>query len=238
MTEGIGTEPQYERFADAFADHACDGLYNAHYDRPACLALLGDVAGRSVLDVACGPGLYAAELIARGARVTGLDQSPRMVELSRARVPAAEFRVHDLAAPLDWLAAGSQDLVLFALAIEHVDDRVAALRELHRVLRPDGALVLSRQHPTTDWLRHGGSYFDVRVVEEVWSRGWRVKHWMAPLERHCEELRDAGFLIERVWEPRPAAAASVVDHPDFQRLQREPGFLAIRAIPDPRRTTA
>jgi len=39
-----------------------------------------------------------------------------------------------------------------------------ALRELRRVLRPDGALVLSRQHPTGDWLRHGGNDFDVRVV--------------------------------------------------------------------------
>ena len=37
---------------------------------------------------------------------------------------------------------------------------MAALSELHRVLRPDGALVLSRQHPTGDWLRHGGSHFD------------------------------------------------------------------------------
>jgi SAM-dependent methyltransferase len=65
----------------------------------------------------------------------------------------------------------SVDLVLFALALEYVDDRTATLRELRRVLRP-GAIALSRQHPTRDWLRHGGSYFNVRVIEEVWSLGW------------------------------------------------------------------
>ncbi|MET7768817.1 class I SAM-dependent methyltransferase [Nocardia sp. NPDC005366] len=147
MTDRVGPEPQYDVFADEFLAHARDGFYNAHYDRPACLELLGDVAGRTVLDAACGPGLYAQELLARGARVVGLDQSPRMVELSRDRLPEGDFRVHDLAEPLHWVPDASVDLVLFALALEYVDDRVAALREMRRALRPDGALVLSRLHP-------------------------------------------------------------------------------------------
>jgi methylated-DNA-[protein]-cysteine S-methyltransferase len=63
-------------FADEFLDHASDNLYNAHYDRPVCLSLLGDVAQRTVLDAACGPGLYAEELSNRGADVIGVDQSP------------------------------------------------------------------------------------------------------------------------------------------------------------------
>jgi hypothetical protein len=37
------------------------------------------------------------------------------------------------------------------------------LREFRRVLKPGGALVLSKLHPTGDWLRHGGSYFDTRL---------------------------------------------------------------------------
>ncbi|PRX50017.1 methyltransferase family protein [Prauserella shujinwangii] len=232
----MGPDPQYDAFADEFLEHARDGLFNAHYDRPACLDLLGDVAGRTVLDAACGPGLYAEELVARGARVTGFDHSPRMVELCRQRVPSGEFRVHDLADPLGWLPDDSVDLVVFALALEYVDDRVSALRELRRVLRPGGALVLSRPHPTGDWLRHGGSYFDVRVIEEVWSKGWRLRYWLAPLERTCEELRAAGFLLERLLEPRPRPEAADLHREDYQRLCREPtGFLALRAVPDPRR---
>jgi hypothetical protein len=57
MDGEVGREPQYDVFADEFLKHAQDGLFNAHYDRPACLALLGDVAGKRVLDAACGPGL-------------------------------------------------------------------------------------------------------------------------------------------------------------------------------------
>lgn len=237
MPDTVGSDPQYEVFADEFDDHARDNIYNAHYDRPACLELLGDVGGATVLDVACGPGLYAEELVARGADVIGLDQSPRMVELARNRVPTGEFRVHDLADRLDWLPDGSVDLVLFALALEYIDDRTGALRELARVLRPNGALVLSRMHPTGDWLRHGGNYFDVRVIEEIWNKGWHVRYWLAPLERTCEELHAAGFLIERLLEPRPTTEAAAVDPGRYERLTREPtGFLAIRALPDPRRS--
>ncbi|MGI8954481.1 MAG: class I SAM-dependent methyltransferase, partial [Nocardioidaceae bacterium] len=87
----MGDAAQYEVFADDFRGHAADGFYNAHYDRPACLALLGDLAGRRVLDAACGPGLYAAELTARDAEVVGFDQSPRMVALAQRQVPNGEF---------------------------------------------------------------------------------------------------------------------------------------------------
>ncbi len=232
MTERIGRQPQYDVFADQFLEHARDGFFNAYYDRPACLALLGDVTGKRVLDGACGPGLYAAELVARGAQVVGFDQSPRMVEISRERVPDGDFRVHDLADPIGWLPDASFDLVLLALAFEHVDDRVAALRELRRVLRPDGVLVMSRTHPTGDWLRHGGSYFDARVIEETWRRGWQVRHWLAPLERTCEEIAAAGFLIERLTEPRPLPEAAAVDPDRYELFVREPqGFMAFRLRP-------
>lgn len=227
----VGRAPQYESFADGFLDHAADGFYNAHYDRPACLALLGDVDGMRVLDAACGPGLYAEELARRGASVVGFDQSPRMVELSRQRVPSGDFRVHDLADPIDWLADASVDLALCALAIEYVDDRVGALRELRRVVDPGGALVLSRGHPTADWLRTGGSYFDVRIVEETWSKGWELRYWLAPLQQTCDEVFRAGFLIERLVEPRPTSEAADIDPEDYERLQRAPGFLALRLVP-------
>jgi SAM-dependent methyltransferase len=234
---GVGREPQYEVFADEFLEHATDGLYNAHYDRPACLELLGDVAGMNVLDAACGPGLYADELTRRGASVVGFDQSPRMISIAQERVPSARFRVHDLADPLDWLDPEQFDLVLLALALEYVDDRASALAALRGVLRPDGALVLSRQHPTADWLRNGGSYFETRLIDEVWSKGWHVRYWLTSLETTSKELTEAGFLIERIIEPRPVASGRAKNPEDFERLQREPDFLAMRVVPNQRVTS-
>ncbi len=232
MGDQVGRRPQYDPFADEFLEHAEDGFFNAHYDRPVCLDLLGDVAGKRILDAACGPGLYADALVRRGAQVVGFDHSPRMVEICRARVGLGDFRVHDLGDPIDWLPDDSVDLALCALAIEYVDDRVAALSELRRVLRPGGALVLSRQHPTGDWLRHGGSYFDVRVIRETWSRGWSLRYWLAPLQTTCEEIFEAGFLIERLLEPHPLPEAAAINREAYQRLIREPrGFIAFRLRP-------
>jgi SAM-dependent methyltransferase len=234
VSQQAGPEPEYEAFADEFLAHAAGSFYNAHYDRPACLSLLGDVTGKHVLDAGCGPGLYAAELAARGARVTGFDLSPRMVGLSRERVSAGDFRVHALGDPIDWLADGAVDLELCALALEHVEDRVAALRELRRVLAPGGALVLSVQHPVGNWLRHGGNYFEPRLIRETWNAGWQVSYWIVPLETLCEEIRQAGFVIERLLELRPAEASAHISPGQYQKLTREPtGFLALRLRPAP-----
>lgn len=229
----VGREPQYETIADEFLRHAEDGFYNAYYDRPACLDLLGDVAGKTVLDAACGPGLYAKELLARGAHVIGFDQSPRMAEIAARTASGGEFRVHDLADPITWLPDASVDLALCALAIHYLDDRVSALEEMRRVLCPGGALVLSMQHPTSDWLKHDGSYFGIRLIEETWRNSWHMRYWIAPLEVICAEIADAGFLIERLVEPRPVPEAAEVDSEEYDRLNREPGFLALRLRPSP-----
>jgi hypothetical protein len=51
------------------------------------------------------------------------------------------------------------------------------------------------------------------------------------LEQTCEELYQAGFLIERLREPRPVPDAQALDPEEYERLHREPrGFLAVRAI--------
>ena len=232
MDAGVGREPQCEVFADEFPGHAGGGFCSACYDRPACLALLGGVRGRRVLDAACGPGLYAAGLIGRGAQVAGFGHSPRMAEICRARVSQGEFGVHDLGDRIGWLPGDSAGPVLCALAVGYADDRVGALSELRRVLRPDGALVLARLHPAGDWLRHGGGYFGVRAIQETWSRGWTVRYWLAPLERTCEEISAAGFLTERLAEPRPAPGAAAIDPAGYERLAREPrGFIAFRLRP-------
>lgn len=225
----VAGDAQYDAFADDFERHAANSPYNAYYDRPATLGLLGDVQDKDVLDAGCGPGFYSDELVRRGARVIGFDQSMQMVRLARARLgERAVIRHGDLDHALPWLSDSSQDLALMALVIHHVEDRRLALNELHRVLRPDGRLVLSTSHPTTDWMIHGGSYFTEEAIEETWKQRWRVRYWRQPLERWCAEFADAGFLIENVIEPQPLPEMAH-HHPDYYaRLTQEPGFIAFR----------
>ncbi|WP_327167132.1 class I SAM-dependent methyltransferase [Streptomyces subrutilus] len=141
----------YDGFADTFAREAAVSPYNAHYDRPTVLGLLGDVNGLRILDGGCGPGLYLSELAARGADTVGIDQSADMVRLARERLGSlAQIRQHDLDAPLTWAGDASFDIVLLVLVLHYAHDRVRTLTELTRVLRPDGRIIISTSHPTAD----------------------------------------------------------------------------------------
>lgn len=223
--------PVFDEVADDYGLHAARNAYNALYDRPAVLDLMGEVAGKRVLDVGCGPGLYAEELVARGAEVVAFDHGTRMVALARERLGArVEVRVHDLAEPLDWIPDASFDAALMALVIHHLDDRVSALRELHRVLRPGGFLVVSTHHPTNDWLRHGGSYFTTEAIEETWSRGWHVRYWRQPMTASWNEFTEAGFVVERLVEPLPDPEMGEQFPEDYETLRREPAFIAFRLL--------
>lgn len=226
----------YEPFAREYAAHALHGSYNALYDRPAVLRLAEPVNGRTVLDAGCGPGLYAAEFLRRGARVIGFDQSPTLIELAHQRVDdAATLRVHDLNQPLYWVGDDSIDLVVLALALNYVDDRVALLREFHRVLRPAGAVVISTTHPLYDWQRLGGSYFTVEAVHSSLNpdRDWPVRAWRRPLTHVCREFRDAGFIIDELIEPRPIPEMARSDPETYTRLEHAPAFIAFRLRPFP-----
>ena len=220
---------QYDSFADGYEEHATVAPYNALYDRPAMLRLVGDVESCRVLDAGCGPGLYLTELIARGARACGCDASPRMIELARRRVgDTVDLRVQSLGEPFVWLADESIDIALCALAYHYVNDRGAFLSELSRVLTPTGALVISTHHPTADWKRLGGSYFETTAATEVWSKGWSVTAWRTPLTLLCEEFADAGFVIERLIEPLPEPAMQQSHPSDFAKLSTEPGFVMFK----------
>lgn len=225
----MSTAP-YDGYAEAFASAAEDNAYNAYYDRPTVLSLMGDVRSLDILDAGCGPGLYARELVTRGARVMGLDHSGDMVRVARSHLGKdAQVRQMDLAEPLD-LPDSSFDAALIALVVHYLPDRVAALRELRRVLRPGGFLVLSTSHPTADWRRDGGSYFEERHVDDQWDCGLLSRFWRQPLERWFDEFRAAGFLVDRLVETRPQESMRE-RHPDeYDLLNREPGFIAFRLV--------
>lgn len=106
-------------------------------------------AGRTgvALDLGCGTGAGLDELARRCGAVLGLDLRPEGLADTRRRFPAS-WLVQADAARLP-LAEGSVDLVLALDVLEHLDDE-AALREIRRVLRPGGMLVLTV--PALRWL--------------------------------------------------------------------------------------
>jgi SAM-dependent methyltransferase len=107
-----------------------------------CELVRAQLPVEAFLDAGCGDGRYLAALAGElPARAVGVDISERILETARARAAGAEL----VRANLESLPFpdGAFDLVLSSQVIEHVLDAPAAARELARVLRPDGVLIIS-----------------------------------------------------------------------------------------------
>lgn len=219
----------YDRYAREYADKNEVSAYNALYERPAVLELLGDVRGQRVLDAACGPGAHAQALQERGAVVTGCDRSAPELAIARDRLrPGTRLDQVDLTKGLPY-AGAEFDAVLCALALHYLEDWSVPLAEFHRVLRPGGRLVVSTHHPIVD-LRLSGSddYFATELWQDHWMVGGRevpISYYRRPFSAMTDAFTAADFVIERIAEPPPAPEIRERFPDDYRRLSSQPGFL-------------
>lgn len=225
----------YEALAESYAAVVDTKPHNAYYERPATLSLLPEVKDKVVLDAGCGPGVYSAWLIERGAKVFGIDASPKMLEMARRRLgTAAELREANMNEPLDFLAAESFDLVLSPLALDYVADWRGLFREFYRVLRAGGHFIFSIHHPFFDYQYFKtGNYFATETVGVEWKGFENVRVHMPsfrrPLEEAVNPLLEAGFRLEKILEPKVTEKLRETDPKHYAELAREPCFLCMRA---------
>lgn len=210
----------WDRDADSYqAEHGAflgdvDFVWCPEGLREADAGLLGPVAGRRILELGCGAASAARWLATQGAHVVALDLSAGMlrhaVEASaRSGVPVPLLQADALALPF---ADEAFDIVCTAFgAIPFVVDSAAAMREVHRVLRPGGRWVFSATHPMR-WIflddpGQGGllavhSYFDRSPYVESTEDGvptYVEQH--RTLGDRVRELVSAGFVLRDLIEP-------------------------------------
>jgi ubiquinone/menaquinone biosynthesis C-methylase UbiE len=123
---------------------------------------LGLAGGERVLDVACGTGNAALVAHRAGARVTGIDTSPRLVGVARERIPDGHFMEAD-ATDLPFADGEFDDAVsVFGVIFARPADRAAA--EMARVVHPGGRVVV------TAWLPRGPVFAAVKLMRETLAR--------------------------------------------------------------------
>ncbi|MCP2303314.1 class I SAM-dependent methyltransferase [Actinokineospora globicatena] len=229
----MGCVSDYDGFAEAYAAGNETSLENAYYERPATLALAGDVAGRRILDAGCGAGPLSAELLSRGADVSGFDQSAEMLALARRRLGSdVDLRVADLASPLPY-ADDTFDDVIASLVLHYLQDWAPPLAELHRILKPGGRLIASVNHPTADYCleRLSGrrpNYFTTYSSPAEWTTGGqtiKVTFWNRPLHAMTDAFTTAGFRLTTLSEPQPLLTAAPLYPDGYPLLTTAPSFL-------------
>jgi len=207
--------------------------------RDAFAAFVGR-GGGNALDVGCGEGRVARELTAYGFAVTAVDPVVRFVQAAADARSAGHYAVASAAA-LPFADAGF-DLVVAYNVLMDVEDVPGAVRELRRVMRPAGQLVISICHPFVDRGRFAGDSVDAPFVVEgtyfaemrfdgVEVRDGMRMHfagWSRPLESYTMALEDAGLAITSLREPVPALNGA---RGHMARWTRLPLFLWLKAQP-------
>ncbi|KTG10692.1 hypothetical protein AUR64_05700 [Haloprofundus marisrubri] len=237
MTDERSVLDAYEALADEFAARAPTKPFNADLERPSTRQLFPELDGLSVLDAGCGPGITTEELLDGGAHVVGLDVSSKMLGHAKARTDRdAAFVRADLSRPLPF-RSDTFDLVHASLAFDYVEDWQSLFSELARVLRPDGLVVCSVQHPVAETQRlDPDDYFEVETVTETWTDFGdpvAVPFHRRPLETLLNPILEAGFRLERVREAKPTKQFREKRPEAYERVSKEPTFLCLRARHDP-----
>jgi ubiquinone/menaquinone biosynthesis C-methylase UbiE len=126
---------------------------------PFALDLVNDAGlrpGERVLDVACGTGTIArlaAERVGSNGRISALDVNAAMLSVARSLPSAAPIKWYETAAESVPLPDHSFDVVFCGLGLQYFADKSAALREMHRLLKPGGRVYISTPQPN--------AFFDV-----------------------------------------------------------------------------
>ncbi len=192
---------------------------------PALWSLLGDVKNLSVLDAGCGNGYLTRLLAKRGAKVVGVDYSQTFVDyceqIEAQMHLGCEFYKTSLT-DLKNFPAQTFDLVVSNIVMVDVLDYKEAFKEISRVLKKTGRFVWSNVHPVfgrtagavdirlpRDSPRNEARY--LKMIDRYFDSGGELLDWMSKptwqfmrtLEEYSKALKQAGFVISEIVEPRP-----------------------------------
>ena len=230
--------------------------YRDWLNTPAFLAMLPDVRGKSGLDIGCGEGSNTRQLARRGARMTAIDIAEVFIGHARTEDAREPLGIDYQVASAVALPFGDAKFDFCAAFMSFMDipETELVVREAYRVLQPGGFLQFSITHPCFNTPRkrnlrdengrtHAfeiGDYFnseDGVIQEWMFSAApeevrnsvpkFRVPAFNRTLTQWFNLLLDAGFVLERVDEPRPSDEV-VRQHPNLQDAQIVPYFLLLR----------
>jgi ubiquinone/menaquinone biosynthesis C-methylase UbiE len=224
--------------------------YHKNVIIPGALAMLVPQEGEKILDVACGQGVFARCLRARGAAVTGIDAAKGLIKLAQQRSPDIKYLTAD-ATNLKMFAAGSFDAVSCIMAIMNIDPLDAAIREMGRVLKKEGRLLLVLSHPCFRIPRQSGWVVDLEKKEQfrridgyMTPRKFpiqmhpgadpTIETWTfhRPLARYFQALAENGLVVDQLeeWVSHRQSLPGPMKKAEDRMREEIPLFLAIAAI--------
>jgi SAM-dependent methyltransferase len=210
-----------------------------YLNKPSFLELV-PAPGRRTIEVGCGEGRLARELVARGHDVVGIDASPALARAAANHDSPVSVAVADIASlPV---ATATADIVVCFMVLMDIEDLGGGVAELARILTPGGTLCAGILHPimTSGLFIPGDEYGTfymgeylktMRHVLDIQRRDggifkFRLEH--RPIESYFRAFEAAGLTVTALREPRPSIELAT-EHPEFERALRVPPFLHLSA---------
>ncbi|AEV35098.1 ubiquinone/menaquinone biosynthesis methyltransferase [Pseudovibrio sp. FO-BEG1] len=224
------TSRLYSDFAEQYDEAIQENIYNALLERPTLLGMLPPLQGLKVLDLGCGPGVYAQFLYDHGADVTCIDESEQMLKLVKEKLDDnVKCYTSDLSDGLPDKLEGTFDIVICPLMIHYIEDLGKLFSDIGKVLKPGGYFVFSTHHPLIDaQCSPSGSYLRQEHVTEEWNTigvPVKVSFYRRPLSMLFGWLSSAGMCVVDLREGMPAAEMKEKSPVHYEKLLKNPNFI-------------
>jgi SAM-dependent methyltransferase len=248
-------QKDWNQFAENYqAFRGEPGTYNQLVEIPAMLSLVGNVKRKKVLDAGCGYSYYSILLAEKGAIVTGVDISEKMIKLATDNANKAsahcQFFVCDMQ-DLSMFASNTFDTVISSIVVGYLDDLGKAFSEVFRVLKHNGVFAFSENHPILrgSWEKDDegrrlhwniDNYFERSITTTEWlmpsGRIFKTSSRHRTVQDYFDALISSGFVVEKLLEPEPINEAQPVRQENtrivqehYARAKRIPIFILFKA---------
>lgn len=232
--------------SEAWADFVRTGKDFTRYglNNPATFKLIGDVKGLAVLDLACGEGYNTRILAGKGANVTGVDFSEKLINLAKREEAWEELGIHYVvsdAANLQDFPVNYFDLVVCFMALQDIEDYGEAISEVSRVLKHRGRFVFSIPHPCFEKFTKdceivhsceryfGETKYTIHWNMERLSKPFKTTSFHRTLTAYFKALNKTGLYVSKLVEPKLTEEA----HHAYQSLKSsftKPQSVIIEAV--------
>jgi SAM-dependent methyltransferase len=192
--------------------------------------------GPRVLDVACGSGRVAVPLARNGQQVVGVDASPHMLALARAKLTAHGLNARLVQADMRTFGLDEADFDLAIIAVKSFayllepTDQLRCLETIRAHLRPGGMLAMDLMHPSLEWLSASSGSMRDDLLRHVPQRGYTLSRVESVVSvDRARQVRVIRSVYETVDDAGQVAEKRFVEWP-YRWLHRfEAEHLLVRA---------
>lgn len=218
----------YDEVAENYGNIVDSKPFHTHYERPNFIKFLPqDLDNCNVLDLGCGTGWYAQEVIKRNGQITAIDCSIKMVNKTKNRI-SGQGRVvqHDLNLPLNFVENNSLDYILAPLVIHYIKDWDKLFQDLSNKLKPSGKLIFSTHQPHCEiQIFDLENYFETKLLQDTWEDIGRVEFYHHSLHDLFAAIKKSNLRIDIIEEPQPLKELSNIEPELYKNLSSKPCLL-------------